>query len=137
MLKRPLIRTLAAGVGAAVLLLCPASVASANVGGIPAGDTSNFKGVNWADPRDNYASDEVVPSGLSKTDDYRTVYRRIRSLDPCARIAGPNFASYRSADMRTFMQFARDNGVLPDVTVGVFEDPEGHVIGLVEAKAAQ
>jgi uncharacterized protein len=26
---------------------------------------------------------------------------------------------------------------LPDVTLGVFEDPEGHVIGLVEAKAAQ
>jgi uncharacterized protein len=26
--------------------------------------------------------------------------------------------------------------VMPDVTVGVFEDPEGHVIGLVEAKAA-
>jgi predicted enzyme related to lactoylglutathione lyase len=27
--------------------------------------------------------------------------------------------------------------VMPDVTLGVFEDPEGHVIGLVEAKAAQ
>ena len=26
--------------------------------------------------------------------------------------------------------------VTPDVTMGVFEDPEGHVIGLVEAKAA-
>src|SRR5262245_34806003 len=25
---------------------------------------------------------------------------------------------------------------LPDVTIGVFEDPEGHTIGLVEAKAA-
>ncbi|HMF96074.1 MAG TPA: hypothetical protein VKE96_17345 [Vicinamibacterales bacterium] len=24
--------------------------------------------------------------------------------------------------------------VLPDVTLGVFEDPEGHVVGLVEAK---
>jgi hypothetical protein len=30
--------------------------------------------VNWADPRDNYASDAVVPSGLSVTDDYHTVY---------------------------------------------------------------
>ena len=27
--------------------------------------------------------------------------------------------------------------VMPDVTLGVFEDPEGHVIGLVEAKAAR
>ena len=25
--------------------------------------------------------------------------------------------------------------VMPDVTLGIFEDPEGHVIGLVEAKA--
>jgi hypothetical protein len=35
----------------------------------PAG-TSEFRGVNWADPRDNYAADEVVPSGLSTKDDY-------------------------------------------------------------------
>ena len=26
--------------------------------------------------------------------------------------------------------------VMPDVTLGVFEDPEGHVIGLVEARPA-
>ena len=26
--------------------------------------------------------------------------------------------------------------VLPDVTLGVFEDPEGHVLGLVEAQKA-
>ena len=25
---------------------------------------------------------------------------------------------------------------MPDVTFGVFEDPEGHVIGLVEARSA-
>jgi hypothetical protein len=37
--------------------------------------TSDFRGVNWADPRDNYATDAVVPSGLSTADDYRTVYR--------------------------------------------------------------
>ncbi|RVX41625.1 carbohydrate binding protein with CBM6 domain [Nonomuraea polychroma] len=48
--------------------------------------------------------------------DYKTVYQRIRSIDPGARIAGPNFASYRSADLRRFMTFARDNNVLPDVT---------------------
>ena len=39
----------------------------------PAG-TSEFRGVNWADPRDNYAADEVVPSGLSTEDDYATTY---------------------------------------------------------------
>jgi len=48
--------------------------------------------------------------------DWRTVYQRIRSIDPGARIAGPNFSNYRSGDLRTFMTFARDNGVLPDVT---------------------
>ncbi|MEV0388417.1 carbohydrate-binding protein [Nonomuraea sp. NPDC050643] len=48
--------------------------------------------------------------------DYKAVHQRIRSIDPGARIAGPNFASYRSADLRAFMTFARDNNVLPDVT---------------------
>ncbi len=38
--------------------------------------TSEFRGVNWADPRDNYADDEVVPSGLSTGDDYRTTYAK-------------------------------------------------------------
>jgi hypothetical protein len=41
---------------------------------------SSFHGVNWADPRDNYASDAVVPSGLSVTDDYRTVYRTAEKM---------------------------------------------------------
>jgi len=45
----------------------------------PAG-TSEFRGVNWADPRDNYASDEVVPSGLSVDDDYATTYRRATGI---------------------------------------------------------
>jgi hypothetical protein len=46
---------------------------------VPA-DTSAFRGVNWADPRDNYASDAVVPSGLATTDDYRTVYRTTQRM---------------------------------------------------------
>lgn len=47
--------------------------------------------------------------------DWKTVYQRIRSLDPGARIAGPNFATYRSADLRAFLTFARDNDVVPQV----------------------
>ncbi len=35
---------------------------------------SEFQGVNWADPRDNYADDAVVPSGLSTSDTYETAY---------------------------------------------------------------
>jgi hypothetical protein len=48
--------------------------------------------------------------------DWKTVYQRIRAIDPTARIAGPGFSNYRSADLRAFLTFARDNGVLPDVT---------------------
>jgi len=35
---------------------------------------SSFHGVNWAAPGDNYASGPVVPSGLSTSDSYATVY---------------------------------------------------------------
>ncbi len=42
--------------------------------------TSEFRGVNWADPRDNYADDEVVPSGLSTEDDYRTTYDKASDI---------------------------------------------------------
>ncbi|GIF25562.1 hypothetical protein BJ973_003839 [Actinoplanes tereljensis] len=47
--------------------------------------------------------------------DWKTVFQKIRSIDSTARIAGPNFASYRSADLRTFLTYAKANGVLPDV----------------------
>jgi hypothetical protein len=64
-------------VAATALLLTAASgaptLAAPSVG--PSG-TSEFRGVNWADPRDNYADDEVVPSGLSTSDDYRTTYKK-------------------------------------------------------------
>jgi ricin-type beta-trefoil lectin protein/cellulase (glycosyl hydrolase family 5) len=43
-------------------------------------DTREFRGVNWADPRDNYAADQVVPSGLSVQDDYRTTYRKASGI---------------------------------------------------------
>lgn len=47
--------------------------------------------------------------------DWKTVYQEIRSLDPTARIAGPNYSYYVAADIRDFMTFAKDNNVLPDV----------------------
>ncbi|MCG5219283.1 carbohydrate-binding protein [Streptosporangium soli] len=47
--------------------------------------------------------------------DYKLAHQKIRSIDPGARIAGPGFSSYRSADLRAFLTFARDNNVLPDV----------------------
>ncbi|WP_433019863.1 ricin-type beta-trefoil lectin domain protein [Kribbella sp. CA-294648] len=42
--------------------------------------TREFRGVNWADPRDNYASDEVVPSGLSTADGYAATYRKATGI---------------------------------------------------------
>jgi len=42
--------------------------------------TNQFKGVNWADPRDNYADDPVVPSGLSTSDSYATTYAKATSV---------------------------------------------------------
>src|SRR5688500_12255476 len=42
--------------------------------------TREFRGVNWADPRDNYASDEVVASGLSTADGYAATYRKATGI---------------------------------------------------------
>jgi hypothetical protein len=81
---RRLASVLMAGFGATLMFLTAPAFAqpaaetpAASHAPVPApkGGTSDFRGVNWADPRDNYASDAVVPSGLSVTDDYRTVYR--------------------------------------------------------------
>src|SRR5689334_19439865 len=35
--------------------------------------TNNFKGLNWADPADNFKDGLVVVSGLASTDSYATV----------------------------------------------------------------
>ena len=68
------LRHLAAVAAVVVTAAAPLPVVAAPSTG-PAG-TSEFRGVNWADPRDNYASDEVVPSGLSTSDDYATTYAK-------------------------------------------------------------
>ena len=45
-----------------------------------AASTSQFKGVNWADPRDNFVNGPVVPSGLSTTDSYATTYAKASAI---------------------------------------------------------
>lgn len=47
--------------------------------------------------------------------DWKTVYQAIRAIDPTARIAGPNITGYNATYLTTFLTYARDNGVLPDV----------------------
>jgi hypothetical protein len=66
---------LRAALGALVLTLAGggAFAATAPTAAHAAGGTSDFRGVNWADPRDNFADDPVVPSGLSTSDSYATV----------------------------------------------------------------
>ncbi|MER7728972.1 carbohydrate-binding protein [Streptomyces sp. NPDC096323] len=48
--------------------------------------------------------------------DWKPVFDKIRSIDPTARIAGPNFSAYDAASMRTFMTRAKANNAVPDVT---------------------
>jgi len=42
--------------------------------------TNNFKGVNWADPADNFKDDLVVISGLSADDSYATVQSKAGNI---------------------------------------------------------
>ena len=61
-------------------MLAAASVMAASwlAAGLPAtpamAATNQFKGVNWADTRDNYNTGWVIPDGLSASDSYSTVY---------------------------------------------------------------
>lgn len=72
--RRALVATVAAAACAAALCagLQPAAAAPSPA----APNTSQFKGVNWADPRDNFADDPVVLSGLSLSDNYATTYKK-------------------------------------------------------------
>ncbi|KAI8812368.1 carbohydrate binding family 6 [Cladochytrium replicatum] len=47
--------------------------------------------------------------------DWKTIVQRIRTLDPTARFAGPNFAIYRNDEHTKFFTYAKENDVYPDV----------------------
>lgn len=75
----------ACAVGAAVGLAAAGLVVSASASAMAAPtapasaptaslNPSQFKGVNWADIRDNFASDPVIPSGLSTSDTPNQTY---------------------------------------------------------------
>ena len=71
---RTALRPVVAAIVAALLAMLSAAVPPA------AAATNQFHGVNWADPRDNYADDPVVPSGLSDSDDYATTYAKAAAV---------------------------------------------------------
>jgi Cellulase (glycosyl hydrolase family 5) len=61
--------------GTAAFSLLAASWLAVGGTAVPAmAATSQFKGVNWADTRDNYNSGWVIPDGLSASDSYAKVY---------------------------------------------------------------
>ncbi|MET9831046.1 CBM35 domain-containing protein [Streptomyces sp. NPDC006385] len=47
--------------------------------------------------------------------DWKTVYQRIRAIDPDARIAGPNEAYYDRRLLKDFLTFAKRENVLPQI----------------------
>ncbi|MEU1552453.1 CBM35 domain-containing protein [Streptomyces scabiei] len=65
--------------------------------------------------------------------DWTTVYRKIRSIIPDARIAGPNETGYHSRLMNDFYPWAKADEVLPDITTwhelgpGSLRDFESHL----------
>jgi len=85
---------------AAIVLTSAVALGALGASGVASADqpelasgpgTSEFKGVNWADPRDNYASDAVVPTGLSAADSYDQVLTTSQKiLDSFARNLGAN-----------------------------------------------
>ncbi|MBO9202424.1 MULTISPECIES: RICIN domain-containing protein [Niastella] len=52
--------------------------------------TSGFKGLNWADPNDNFSSGNVVPSGLSATDNYASTQSKANTILTAFQQQGAN-----------------------------------------------
>ncbi len=42
--------------------------------------TNQFRGVNWADIRDNFVNGPIIPSGLSTSDSYATTYAKATAI---------------------------------------------------------
>ncbi|MEU6551523.1 cellulase family glycosylhydrolase [Streptomyces sp. NPDC046915] len=81
MRKTPASNRLTPRLRAACVAVAIAAVGGATLAGSPAASaaqtgTSQFRGVNWADPRDNFADDYLQLSGLSTSDDYARTYAK-------------------------------------------------------------
>ncbi|WP_030040679.1 CBM35 domain-containing protein [Streptomyces resistomycificus] len=86
-------------------------------------DVDDFVWVPFNEPNGNWypdlgSSDSAkYASALSKfQSDWTTVYQKIRSIIPDARIAGPNETHYDAKLMGDFYPWAKANKVLPDIT---------------------
>lgn len=84
---RARLRQSAAGGLAALIAIFGTVIATAEPA---AAATSQFRGVNWADPRDNFLTDPNVPVGLSASDSYSTTYAKATSVLSGFRNLGAN-----------------------------------------------
>jgi endoglucanase len=65
---------------AAVLVTAAAGVAVAVSNGPALAATNDFRGVNWADQRDNFVNDTLVLGGLSTSDSYATTLAKANGV---------------------------------------------------------
>jgi hypothetical protein len=78
-LRRHRLQRGAGVVFALVLLLC-ALVAQVSNPGPARAATTQFRGVNWADPNDNFITGPNIPVGLSTADNYSTTYAKSTAI---------------------------------------------------------
>jgi len=88
---------------------------------------------------------DVIPQidyGVAKTGDARGIMGGIGPASPGTKpwvtfyTETPDVAASLAKVVALGGRVITPRTVLPDVTLGVFEDPEGHTLGLVEARAA-
>jgi hypothetical protein len=88
------------------------------------------------------AADNPIKYGLVDTGEKRGIPGGVGETFPGTRswvtfyVETPDVAASLAQAERLGGKVVMPRTALPDVTVGVFEDPEGHAIGLVEQKAA-
>ena len=79
MLRRYLLRPIAAD-GLAVALMLGFLSVQARIAPPVFAATSQFHGVNWADPDDNFITGPNIPVGLSQSDSYSTTYAKATTI---------------------------------------------------------
>ncbi len=57
---------------------------------VNATSTAGIKGLNWADPGDNFSAGNVVPTGLSATDNYATTQTKANNILAAFQAQGAN-----------------------------------------------
>jgi endoglucanase len=67
-----------------------ATDSSGRIGTPSAGSTAAFRGMNWADPRDNYATDNLVLSGLNASDPAEVTLSKARVIIRALQRVGAN-----------------------------------------------